>query len=78
MRIRNSVKGIIIDGGKILLNKSKNILGHVHHGIPQGMIYYELPGGGQEQYESLEEALGRECLEETGYTARPQRLLAII
>ena len=36
-----------------------------------------MPGGGQNQYETLEEAVKRECLEETGYTVAVDRLAAI-
>ena len=54
MSIRNSVKAIIIDNDKILLTKSKDDLG----------IFYLLPGGGQEKFEDIHEALRRECYEE--------------
>lgn len=55
--IRNSSKAIVLNEGKVLLIKLSNI----------GNTYYILPGGGQDQYETLHEALKRECLEETGY-----------
>ena len=54
MSIRNSVKAIIIDKDKILLTKNKDDLG----------IFYLLPGGGQEKFEDMHEALRRECYEE--------------
>ena len=54
MSIRNSAKAIIIAGDKILLTKNKDELG----------IFYLLPGGGQEKFEDIHEALRRECLEE--------------
>lgn len=68
MGVRSTAKAIILDNGKVLLNKcydQKN--GH----------YYSLPGGGQNQYEPIEEAVIRECLEETGYTATPVRFAAL-
>lgn len=39
--------------------------------------YYTLPGGGQNLYETLEEAVVRECLEETGYMVKPVRFAAL-
>ena len=54
MSIRNSVKAIIIDNDKILLTKNKDDWG----------IFYLLPGGGQEKFEDMHEALRRECYEE--------------
>lgn len=54
MRIRNSVKAIIIQDGKLLCNKNKDKRG----------VFYCVPGGGQEYQESLDDALVRECLEE--------------
>lgn len=58
--IRNSAKAVIFNEGKILLIKISN----------EGNVYYILPGGGQETFESLHEALARECMEETGYTIK--------
>lgn len=56
--IRSTAKAIIEHNGKILLNKCYDINnGH----------YYSLPGGGQNKYESIYDAIERECLEETGY-----------
>ncbi len=77
MGIRNAAKAIIVHDGKILLNKNLNSMGDMCYGLPNGAVYYDLPGGGQNQYETLEEAVIRECLEETGYTASVDRLLAI-
>jgi len=57
--IRCTSKAIIIKEDKILLN-----LCRLKPGDP---IFYDLPGGGQEQYESMEDALRREVLEECGY-----------
>lgn len=42
MAIRNAAKAIIIDNGKVLLNK---YIGKCNE------IYYDLPGGGQNQFE---------------------------
>ena len=75
--IRNAAKAIIIHNGKILLNKCENGVGSDFFGLAEGEIYYDLPGGGQEQFETIEEAVRRECLEETGYTLDDVRLAAI-
>lgn len=40
-------------------------------------VYYDLPGGGQNVYESLEEALVREVKEETGYDVRVEKFIAL-
>lgn len=56
MRIRNSVKAVIVKNGKILCNKCKDSRG----------VFYGLPGGGQEPGETMPEALRRECREEIG------------
>ena len=68
MAIRCASKAIIINNGAVLLNKCKNEEGH---------IYYDLPGGGQNVYESLEEALVREVKEETGYDVRVDKFVAL-
>ncbi|WP_211231311.1 NUDIX domain-containing protein [Halonatronum saccharophilum] len=54
--IRNSAKAIIIKNGKVLLTKNKSQL----------EVFYLLPGGGQNKFERLEDALRRECREEIG------------
>jgi len=77
MGIRNACKAIIIDDDKILLNKNQNSIGDMCYGLPNGAIYYDLPGGGQNQYETLEDAVVRECIEESGYTVYVERLVAI-
>lgn len=66
--IRSTAKAIIIKGNKILLNKCKDI---------KNGDYYSLPGGGQQKYETLHEAVVRECLEETGYTINPIKFVAL-
>ena len=58
MAIRSVAKAIIVKDGCVLLNRC-------HH--EDGSVYYALPGGGQHQHESLEEAVRREVREETGY-----------
>lgn len=68
MSIRNVAKAIILHDGKVLLNKCVG-----YH----GEVYFDLPGGGQNQYETMEEALVRECLEETGFTICPLRFAAL-
>lgn len=61
MYIKNSCKAIIIKNGRILLNKCRN---------DDGNLYYVLPGGGQMCGETMEEAVVRECYEETGCRVR--------
>lgn len=67
MAIRNSAKAIVVQGGKILLNRCRSRFG----------VYYALPGGGQKVGETLEEAIRRELLEETGLSVTPQRLAGV-
>lgn len=55
-KVRVAARAIIIQDGKILLNKNQKF----------GQVYYTLPGRGQEHGETIEEAVKRECLEETG------------
>ncbi len=61
MPIRSAAKAIVVKDGQILLNRSHN---------NKGVVYYELPGGGQKHGEPLNAAVVRECLEETGYRVR--------
>lgn len=68
MSIRNAAKAVIIKDGGVLLNKCAH---------KNGMPYYDLPGGGQHQYETMEDALRREVLEETGYTVASARFAAL-
>jgi 8-oxo-dGTP diphosphatase len=68
MAIRNAANAIIIRDGKILLIKYVSQCDE---------IYYQLPGGGQLQYETMEEAAVRECREETGYRVKVIRPAAI-
>ncbi len=54
MRLRYSVKAIIIEDGRLLCIRKRDDEG----------LYVLLPGGGQEPGEPLHEALRRECREE--------------
>ncbi len=53
--VRTSTKAVIIENNALLVIVGKGEIGEE---------YYYLPGGGQEQFETLEDALKRECLEE--------------
>ncbi|MGE7110064.1 NUDIX domain-containing protein [Lysinibacillus sp. NPDC047702] len=67
MSIRNSMKAIIIENGKILLTKNQDTDG----------IFYLCPGGGQEHGETFHTALKRECIEEIGFSVTIGELLFI-
>ncbi len=67
MSVRNSAKAILVKDNEILLNRCSSRLGQ----------YYALPGGGQREGETLQEALVREVLEETGLRVRPERLCGV-
>ena len=64
---RNSAKAIVLNEGKILVNRCSSRFGE----------YFALPGGGQRKGEMLTETVRRELLEETGYTVTPLRLSGI-
>ncbi len=66
-KIRNSIKAIIVKDDKLLTIKCKDHLG----------IFYLLPGGGQEHYETMPETLRRECREEINCEVVPGKLLYI-
>lgn len=68
MYIRNSAKALVIEDGKVLLNKCTTY---------NNQLYYTLPGGTQNQYETMEEAAIRQCREETGYTIGIDDFIAI-
>lgn len=68
MSIRNSSKALIISNNKILVNQCR---------YDNGDVSYDLPGGGQKELESMEEALFREVLKETGYEIRILRFAAL-
>ena len=67
MPVRNSAKAIVLHEGRILVNRCVSRFGD----------YYALPGGGQEECETLVEAVRRELLEETGLRVAPMRLSGI-
>lgn len=67
--VRSTVKALILSGGSVLLNRCRD---------ENNGEYYSLPGGGQEQYETMAEAIRRECLEETGYSVEPVRFAALM
>lgn len=64
---RNSAKAIVLNDGKILVNRCVSRFGE----------YFALPGGGQHTGEMLGETVKRELLEETGYSVTPMRLSGI-
>lgn len=68
MAIRCATKAIIIENGAILLNRCKG---------EDRDTYYDLPGGGQKQYENLEQTVIREVKEETGYEVSVERFVAL-
>jgi ADP-ribose pyrophosphatase YjhB (NUDIX family) len=65
--IRVSAKAVIIEDGRILLLSHEDRDGE----------WYSLPGGGQENGETLEEALIRECREEINAAVRVKDVLFI-
>lgn len=67
MSIRLAAKALVVHEGKILINRCRG---------RQGRPYYAFPGGGQNPGETLEEAVAREVLEETGLTVRFERFVA--
>ena len=68
MAIRNAAKAIILHNDKILVNRC----------ITENKeVYYDLPGGGQNQFETMEDAVIREVLEETGYKVKIVRFIAL-
>lgn len=69
MMIRCSAKAIILHNGEILVNRCRE--------EKTGEIYYDLPGGGQHPFETMEEAVVREVLEETGYAVETGRFAAV-
>lgn len=69
MNIRSTVKAIILNDNKILLNKCAD---------PYNGSYYTLPGGGQEVMESLDDAVTRECMEETGYWVTSPKFVGVL
>lgn len=68
MAIRCASKAIIVESGAVLLNRCRR---------EDGSVYYDLPGGGQKLYESMEQTLLREVKEETGYEIRVKRFVGL-
>ena len=68
MAIRCASKAIIIENGAVLLNRCRR---------EDGCVYYDLPGGGQKPYESMEQTILREVKEETGYEIRVDRFVGL-
>ena len=67
--IRNSAKALLLStDGRVLLNRCVT---------SSGEEYFDLPGGGQYVYETMEEAVVREVLEETGLAVEPVRFAAL-
>ena len=69
MAIRCISKAVILLNDSVLLNKCKR---------EEGKIYYSLPGGGQNIYETLEQAVVREVKEETGYDVCVNGFIALL
>ena len=69
MAIRSAAKAIILRDNKVLVNRCK--------AYGTGEVYYDLPGGGQNQFETMEEAVIREVLEETGHHVEIVRFVAL-
>jgi len=69
MNVRSTVKAIILHEGKVLLNRCRD----ANNGE-----YFSFPGGGQDQFETMGEAIQRECLEETGYSVEMVRFAALM
>lgn len=69
MAIRCASKAIILENDAVLLNRCKRA---------DGTVYYDLPGGGQKVYESLEQAVIREVKEETGYDVKVDKFVALV
>lgn len=67
MSERNSAKAIVINRGKLLVNRCVSRFGE----------YYTLPGGGQKTGEMLTDTVHREVLEETGYSVTAIRMSGI-
>lgn len=65
--IRTAARAVIIHDGKLLLVKMQDRRG----------VFYILPGGGQRPGETLEQAVERECQEETGCQVEVGKLLYI-
>ena len=69
MAIRSAVKAVVLHNNQILVNRCRT---------KTGEVYYDLPGGGQNQFEAMEDAILREVLEETGYSIEIIRFSAVV
>lgn len=67
MKTRTAARALIENDGHILFSKCKDSKG----------IFYVLPGGKIETNELAEEAILRECIEETGYAVEVQELVLV-
>ncbi|WP_308635384.1 NUDIX domain-containing protein [Paenibacillus silvisoli] len=65
--IRNSAKAVIIENGRLLLTKNQDDEG----------FFYLFPGGGQEKFEELRDAVARECVEEIGCEVEVGDILSV-
>jgi ADP-ribose pyrophosphatase YjhB (NUDIX family) len=68
-RLRNSVKAVIIEDGKILFNKMNS--------KSNGEEFFILPGGGQNPGETFVKTIKRECLEELGAEVEVSKLILV-
>ena len=66
-RFRNSAKAVIIEDNRLLAIQNTDVLDR----------YHTLPGGGQRPFETLTDALKRECTEELGVRVEVGDLLFI-
>lgn len=69
MAIRSTAKALILHENKVLVNKCVV--------EETGEVYYDLPGGGQHPYETMEQTVVREVREETGYQVEVVRFAAL-
>lgn len=67
IKVKNTVKALIIKNGHILVLQHRNQKG----------VYYTLPGGRQKVCETLAETLERECFEELGVKVSIDDLWAV-
>ena len=69
-RQRDRAAAIIVSGLKVaLIKRDRN---------RRGMVYYLYPGGGVKEGESLQQAVSREVLEETGFNVTVGKLVAVV